>query len=155
MKFFIIFCLTCALAIPYSLAQTPGWSDEQTDAWNYIEQSWEDAQAENGKWPKNYLHENALAWGPSKIHPQSRDQILKWQRYSDEQRDIVMYELYPLAIAVAGDTAVVNYALQVVGENAQQERGTSYEGVIDVLTKVEGEWKFLSTNGFELTGSAH
>ena len=147
--------VVCAFAISYSWAQTPTWSDEQKDAWAFIEQSWKDAKAENGKWPKNYLHENALAWGPSKIHPQSREQILKWQRYSDDQRDIVMYELYPLAIAIGGDTAVVNYALQVVGENARKERGTSHEGVIDVLTKVDGEWKLLATNGFELGNSAH
>ena len=35
-------------------AQMPTWSEDQTSAWAYVVQSWEDDVANNGKWPADY-----------------------------------------------------------------------------------------------------
>ena len=41
-------------------AQMPTWNAEQSEVWAYVEQSWVDDVAENGRWPADYTHANAI-----------------------------------------------------------------------------------------------
>ena len=38
-------------------------SEDQKGVWKTVTDSWADEVAENGKWPTEYVHEDAHSWG--------------------------------------------------------------------------------------------
>lgn len=132
-----------------ALAQFPSWDAEQTAVWAFVEQSWVDDVAENGDWPGEYVHAEVVDWGDGQAAPRGIDQLSEWNRFDDEGNDTLYYEITPAAIVVEDDTAVVHYRLMAVTEAHTGERSTSVLGLIEVLIRQNGEWKYISLSEFE------
>jgi hypothetical protein len=123
---------------------------EQTAAWSVVTQSWEDEVTGNGKWPAKYIHEDLVAWGASWPQPRDSSSVTKWSRFDQEAGKTLIYELFPVAIVVVGDTAVINYNSVTVAENYEMKRKRSTTGLIETLVKEGETWKFLSLTSFEI-----
>lgn len=132
-----------------ALAQFPTWDAEQTVVWEFVEQSWVDDAAENGRWPSEYVHDKVVDWGDSQAAPRGIDQLSAWTRFDNEGNQTLYYEITPAAIVVEDDTAVVHYHLMTVTEDQAGERETSIAGLIEALIRQNGEWKFISLSGFD------
>ncbi len=132
-----------------ALAQFPTWDAEQTVVWEFVEQSWVDDAAENGRWPSEYVHDKVVDWGDSQAAPRGIDQLSAWTRFDNEGNQTLYYEITPAAIVVEDDTAVVHYHLMTVTEDQTGERETSIAGLIEALIRQNGEWKFISLSGFD------
>lgn len=147
-----------ALAEAPTMAQAPTWSAEQTQVWTVIAQSWSDDVARNGRWPGQYAHGNMVSWGPEWPMPRYRDSIERWTRFSDQQGRVLQYEIAPGAIAIAGDTAVVNYTSvsmrQRTVERGQPAPAAEREayGITETLVRSGGAWRFLSSTSFPIGG---
>jgi ketosteroid isomerase-like protein len=126
------------------------WSDEQTSVWSVVEQSWKDEVAENEKWPTEYVHDDVVSWGAGWPMPRGKDSIAKWSRFGSTQSDTLEYELMPMEIQMAGDTAVVHYATVTVLKDAEDKTTRSSEGLIEVLVKDGETWKFMTLTSFEI-----
>jgi len=131
-------------------AQMPSWSESQTEVWSVVAASWEDDAGETGAWPSEYVHDNVVAWGDDAPVPNGKADMERWSGFEDQASDTLIYDIHPLAIAVAGDAAVVHYSMVAVFENAEGERDRAVEGIVETLVKEDGEWKFLSSVGFEM-----
>ena len=151
--------LTCA-AIPSLplIAQAPTWSAEQQSVWAVIEQSWKDETARNGKWPGSYTDPNMMAWGPEWPMPRNAASMERWTRFQDKQGKSLEYEIQPMAIAISGNTAVVNYASVNMwqrevprGETQPKPERETY-ALSETLVRTAGGWKMLSSTGFPLGG---
>jgi hypothetical protein len=109
------------------------WSKEQTAIWSVVTQSWEDEVAGNRKWPAKYIHEDLVAWGVSWPQPRDSSSVTKWSSFDQEAGKTLNYELFPVAVVVVGDTAVVNYNSVTVAENYEMKRKRSTTGLIETL----------------------
>ena len=126
------------------------WSKEQTAAWLVVTQSWEDEVAENGKWPSKYTHKDLVAWGASWPQPRDSSSVIKWSRFDQQAGKTLIYELFPVAVVVVGNTAVVNYNSVTMTENYEMKRKRSTTGLIETLVKGGKNWKFMSLTSVEI-----
>ena len=75
--------------------------------------------------------------------------MMKWSRFADEsERNTLIYELFPAAIVVVGDTAVVNYNVVTISEDAKKERERESTGLVETLVRDGNTWKFLGLTSF-------
>jgi hypothetical protein len=135
------------LAAPVMAAE---WSTDQTAVWSVISQSWEDEVARNGKWPADYIHKDVVAWGASWPQPRNGASMIKWSRFSEQAGKTLIYELFPVAVVVVNDTAVVNYNVVMETENYEMKRKRTAEGLIETLVRDGERWKFLALTSFEI-----
>lgn len=143
--------LACTLPIGsanVALAQERSWSAAQSEVWSVVAQSWEDEVARNGKWPAEYLHEDALSFSAEWPSPRRADSIVGWSRFLGENSQTYKYELFPMAITVAGDTAVVHYSYVQVSKLGEEPPKREVGYTNETLVKVDGTWKFLSLSGW-------
>jgi hypothetical protein len=150
-----IFAASAVLALGFgasniAIAQAPSWSAEQTAVWKVVEQSWVDDVAQNGKWPGSYVDDHVVSWGPENPSPQYKASMEKWNRFNNSQSKTLQYEISPLAIALSGDTAVVNYTVLQVTQRAMDKPEREVTGIVETLVRSGPGWKFLSTTGFDL-----
>jgi hypothetical protein len=148
----IIVLLTSLLALGGLTTSAMGddWSKDQTAVWSVVSQSWEDEVARNGKWPGDYIHEDVVSWGASWPQPRHGASMIKWSRFGEQSGKTLAYELFPVAVVVVGDTAIVNYNTVSVAENYEMKRERSAQGLIETLVRDGGSWKFLSLTSFDI-----
>ncbi len=143
--------VSVALAVATAAqAQAPSWNKTQAKVWEYVQQSWVDDVAKNGKWPGDYTHDNAVSWGADWPFTQDKASWEKWTRMRDKGNTTVMYEISPNAIAVAGETAVVHYTAVIVTENSEGEYDRNVIAIAETLVLDDGEWSYLSSVDFPL-----
>ena len=156
---FILAAAALAAAVPLSapaLAQAPTWSPEQQSVWAVVEQSWKDEVDRNGRWPGSYADANMVSWGAEWPMPRARDSIERWTRWSDKMNKTLQYEIQPMAIAISGNTAVVNYGAVTMmqREVARGEIPPKPEremvGITETLVRTASGWKFLSSTSFAM-----
>ncbi len=75
---------------------------------------------------------------------------MKWSRFSEKADKTLMYELFPVAIIVVGNTAVVHYNTVVVSEDHAAKRERTMRGLIETLVLDGRNWKFLLLTSFQL-----
>lgn len=131
-------------------AQAPTWSAEQTAVWKVVSQSWADEAAQNGKWPGTYIDDNVISWSQENPMPIYKDSLLKWTRFNETQGKTIHYDISPAAIAIRGDTAVVNYVATNVSQRGTDKPDRDVNAIIETLVRDGTGWKFLSTSSFTL-----
>lgn len=131
-------------------AQAPSWNAEQTAVWKVVSQSWADEAAQNGKWPGSYVDDNVISWSQENPMPSYKDSLIKWSRFNESQSKTIHYDISPAAIAVRGDTAVVNYVAINVSQRGTDKPDRDVNAIIETLVRDGNSWKFLSTSSFSL-----
>ena len=144
-----------ALAVGFGFAatataQAPTWSAEQMAVWNVVSQSWADEAAQNGKWPGSYVDDNVISWSQENPMPIYKDSLLKWSRFNESQSKTVHYDISPAAIAIRGNTAVVNYVAVNVSQRGTDKPDRDANAIIETLVRDGTGWKFLSSSSFSL-----
>ena len=140
-----LFVALCLLAG----ASYADFNEAQQSVWEVVEQSWVDDVAKNGKWPANYVHDEVVNWSDSWPSPRRKASVMKWNRfYNESDERTLIYELFPLAIVVVGDTAVVTYNIVTIEEDAKKERTRESRGLVETLVRDGKTWKFLGLTGF-------
>ena len=130
-------------------SQAADWDRQQTAVWELVSQSWVDDTAGIGKWPGNYVDEDARSWNAGWPVPRDKASIAKWSRFGAQNSKVLQYELFPLAIVIKNDTAVVHYSVVSVTENHEQKRKRDQTGNIETLVKDGKNWKFVSLTSFD------
>lgn len=143
------------LAIGFGFAgtasgQAPTWSAEQTAVWNVVSQSWADEAAQNGKWPGAYVDDHVISWSQENPMPIYKDSLVKWSRFNESQYKTVHYDISPAAIAIRGNTAVVNYVATNVSQRGTEKPDRDVNAIIETLVRDGSSWKFLSSSSWSL-----
>jgi hypothetical protein len=134
--------LACAGA---ASAQT--WSPEQQEVWKLEQQQWQMAKDKDLTWIEKMVHPNLSYWSNDAPAPQTRESVARWNRYSNANDTVLEQELFPLAIVITGNVAVVQYHYQIARENLKKERATAFGRYTDVLVKEGGRWLFIGWAG--------
>ena len=142
----IVLCITLL-----SSAQLFGqeWSAQQKEVLGVVEAQWKSAMAKDTTWPDKFLHENFLGWGNDSPMPRDKSSIQEWDRYNAENSTTLLFELYPLGIAMQGNTAVVHYFYSHATESKKDGRKTVNGHFTDILVNENGTWRFLAWQGGE------
>ena len=145
----VVIAGTLFLAAGPATAQnaTDDISDESADVWATVEAGWDADKKGDKKWIERMLHEDFSGWNTDSPAPRSKASTEMWDRFSDEQGNIIEHELYPLAIVVNGDVAIAHYfytsAYQDKDDNVEMNNGR----YTDILVRTDTGWKFIAWHG--------
>jgi ketosteroid isomerase-like protein len=137
---------TIVLVLPMSLAAQE-WDSDQTEVWETIVAQWEAAKAKDMTWTEKYLHPSFLGWTDTYPMPRHKAAYQEWQRYSAENSQTLVQELYPVGIVVVGSIAVAHYYYSTAAEDREGKRETTHGRYTDVLIKQDGKWIFIAWRG--------
>ena len=142
----IVMCITL-----FSSVQLFGqeWSEEQKEVLSIVEAQWKAQMEKDTTWPDKFLHENFLGWSNNSPMPRDKSSIQEWDRYNSENSTTLLFELYPLGIAIQGNTAVVHYFYSRATESKKDGRKTVDGKFTDILVNENGTWRFLAWQGGE------
>jgi hypothetical protein len=73
--------------------------------------------------------------------------LQRWSRYQNENGTVLVQELFPAAITITGNVAVVQYRYLMARENYKKERESISGRYTDVLLKEGGRWLFIGWSG--------
>ncbi|MGI9222690.1 MAG: nuclear transport factor 2 family protein [Woeseiaceae bacterium] len=121
--------------------------DDGTDVWIAVEAQWDAEENGDKDWIDRLLADGFYGWGKGNPAPRSKSSTRMWDRFNDEQGEMVAHELYPLEIVVEGDTAIAHYLYSSAYENKDGDVETNHGRFTDVLIKTDDGWKFLGWHG--------
>ena len=124
-------------------------ADESADVWATVEDQWDADKKGDKKWTDRMLHEDFSGWGKDSPAPRSKTSTQMWDRFSDEQGNIVEHELYPLAIVVNGDVAIAHYLYTSAYQDKDDKVEINNGRYTDILVRTENGWKFIAWHGGE------
>jgi len=121
--------------------------DDQADVWATIEGQWEAEEKGDKDSMRDLLIDDFSGWAKASPAPRSKSSTIMWDRFNDEQRQMVEHELYPLAIVVDGDTAIAHYLYSSAYEDSDDDIEMSNGRYTDILVRREDGWKFIAWHG--------
>jgi len=144
-KFQFAITVTALLSTGTVIAQDD--HDDETDVWIAVEAQWDANENGDKEWIDRMLTDSFYAWGKGTPAPRSKSSTRMWDRFNNEQGQIVAHELYPLEIVVEGDTAIVHYLYSSAYQNKKDEVKTTHGRYTDILVRTEDGWKFIGWHG--------
>ena len=93
------------------------------------------------------VHPNLSYWDKNRPGPQTKASLLLWDRYNNSSSTVLQQELFPIAIVITGNLAVVQYSYSVARENYKKEQELVSGRYTDVLLKEKGTWLFIAWAG--------
>jgi len=140
----VAFLGLCMLASAVS-AQT--WTAEQQEIWKFEQQQWAMAAAKDLSWIDTMVHPNMRFWENDSPMPRDKASLEHWSKYDTDNFTVLQHELFPIAAAITGNVAVVQYRYRVAGEDYKKDRKTMTGHYTDVLIKENGRWMFIGWEG--------
>ena len=141
--------LSCAAALIALPAQAQEWSTEQLEVWETVTKQWDLEGAGDDSW-LDLLHPSFLGWVDDVPMPHDKESTARFIAAESGLSTTIVQNIWPVGIAVVGDTAVVHYySIGVVQYTDDGERETFDGHHTDVLTKTADGWRFLSILGSE------
>jgi len=139
--------LSLALAAfgPEASAQT--WSSDQQEIWRLEEQQWKLAAAKDSSWIETMVHPSLSYWDSAWPAPQTKASLLMWDRYNNSNATVLQQEIFPIAITITGNIAVVQYRYSIARETYKKDREMVTGRYTDVLIKEGTRWLFIAWAG--------
>ncbi len=121
--------------------------DDHTNVWIAVEAQWDAEENGDKKWIDRMLMDQFYGWTKGTPAPRSKSSTRKWDRFNDEQGEMVAHELYPLEIVVSGDTAMAHYLYSSARRSKDGKVETSHGRYTDILIRTGDGWRFLGWHG--------
>jgi len=126
-------------------AQT--FSPEQQEIWKFEELQWKMAAEKDLSWIDKMVHPNLSYWDTDQPGPQNKASLSRWNRYTSTSSTVLEQELFPIAITITGNIAVVQYRYSTARENYKKDREAATGRYTDILVKEGGRWLFIAWAG--------
>jgi hypothetical protein len=139
--------IAAVLLMASGMANAQDSNNDQADVWSTIEGQWEAEEKGDKNWMNELLVEEFSGWAKSSPAPRSKASAIMWDRYNDEQGEMVAHELYPLAIVVDGDVAIAHYLYTTAYEGKDDKSETNNGRYTDILVRTQDGWKFIAWHG--------
>jgi ketosteroid isomerase-like protein len=131
------------------------WSAEQKEVWATVEnlsQAWADGDYNK---IQGFIAEDYRGWGENSPAPFTKKEDQPWAERWLLKNKIVLFSLYPFAIDIHGDIAIVFYSFKNVLE---QKDGSEQEWQgkwTDIYRKIDGKWLLIADTGFDFSSSTN
>ena len=103
------FAIAALLFIFLGSAVAQDARDDATDVWIAVEALWQADENGDKEWIDDMLAERFYGWAKDAPAPRSKSSTQMWDRFADQQGNMVAHELNPLEIVSHENTAVVHY----------------------------------------------
>ena len=121
--------------------------DDHTNVWIAVEAQWDAEENGDKNWIDRMLLDKFYGWTKGTPAPRSKGSTKKWDRFNDQQGEMVAHELYPLEIVVTGDTAMAHYLYSSAFRKTDGETETTHGRYTDILIRTDDGWRFLGWHG--------
>jgi len=139
--------LTGAALFSLSLAHAQDVADDSVDVWEAVEAQWDAEEKGDKRWIERLLTEDFVGWGKNSPAPRNKASTQMWDRFTDQQGEMVAHELYPLSIVVRDGTAIAHYLYTSAYESSDGEVEISNGRYTDVLVLTDDGWQFIAWHG--------
>ncbi|MBU0508288.1 nuclear transport factor 2 family protein [bacterium] len=147
--------ILCALALLGAVMVVPvsaadNWTAEQKEVWAAEEKMWELMTQDNLDGFLALIHNDYVGWQYEAPVPYGKETSAKWIKYWVPQRKVLIYDLSPVAIAVFGNFAIVDYYYQMVveiGKDDEKKKKESEGRWTDIFMKEGGKWMLVGDHG--------
>lgn len=129
------------------IVQAQDASDDAADVWSVVEAEWDDSESNKRNHLDRVLTENFMGWGRNSPAPRSKDSTIMWDRFNNEQSELIAHELYPLSIVVHDDVAIAHYVYTSAYEDKDGKVEVTNGRYTDVLVRTDDGWKFIAWHG--------
>lgn len=143
----LILTLTAVVLTASATAAAQDAPDDQADVWATIEGQWVSEERGDDEWMDRLLADDFSGWGKNSPAPRTKTSTKMWDRFSDEQGNMVAHELYPLAIVVNGDVAVAHYLYTTAYEDKDDVVEMNNGRYTDILVRTADGWQFIAWHG--------
>ena len=131
------------------------WSEEQKEVWTTVE-NWSQAWAD-GDYNKiqSFIAEDYRGWNENSHAPFTKKEDQPWAKRWLQNNKTVVFSLYPFAIDIHGDIAIVFYSLHTILE---QKDGSEQEWQgkwTDIYRKIDGKWLLIADIGCDFETSTN
>lgn len=133
----------------FGSAIAQGELDDATKVWIAVEAQWDAEKEGDKKWIDEMLVDSFYGWSKGTPAPRSKSSTKMWDRFNDEQGEMVAHELYPLEIVIEGDTAIAHYLFSSAFRSKDGEVETNHGRYTDILVKTDDGWRFIGWHGGE------
>ena len=146
-SYLIRFLVICSSVAITNVCLAQDRADDRADVWSVVEQQWEAEVKGDNKWMDRYLADNFSGWQKDSPAPRNKSSTKMWDRFMDDQGNMVAHELYPLQIIVHDDIAIAHYLYTSAYRDKEGDVDLNNGRFSDVLIRTEDGWKFLSWHG--------
>ena len=140
----VLIAATLTMAGP-AIAQDS--ANDEADVILTIEEQWEAEQNGDDDWIDELLIENFSGWQNDTPAPRSKSSTKMWDRFMDDQRQMLEHELYFQNIVVHEDTAVAHYFYSSAFQDKDDNVELSSGRYTDILVRTDEGWKFIAWHG--------
>ena len=138
-----LFCLSPALAQDDAVDT----SQDEADVWAVVEEGWNADANGDREWIDRLLAADFTGWSKDAPVPRNRASIKMWDRFAEQEGQLVAHELYPYRIIVHGDVAVAHYLYSSAFKGTDGTIDRSNGRYTDVLVRTDDGWKFFAWHG--------
>lgn len=146
---------TVALGLVLGLAAGPAiaagnWNAAQQEVWAAEEMMWQLMNTDNVDGFLALIHKDYIGWSYEAPVPYGKESTRKWMKYWIPQRKMLIYDLSPVAIAVFGNFAIVDYYYSMIVEIGKDDdtKKKEYNGRwVDIFMKEGGKWMLIGDHG--------
>jgi ketosteroid isomerase-like protein len=151
-RFMLIFA-AALLAVGLSLEAVPlqaeEWSKEQQEVWKTVQTYTDLAASGDVEGFLGYFDKDYAGWSYDAPVPYGIDSVKKWAGYFLPKREMLVYEITPVAIKVYGDFAFVHYFYSQAYKNTEGKMKYTSGRWTDILRKEGGKWVMIGDHGGE------
>ncbi|MDA0705432.1 MAG: nuclear transport factor 2 family protein [Proteobacteria bacterium] len=141
------FAIAALLFIFLGSAVAQDARDDATDVWIAVEALWQADENGDKEWIDDMLAERFYGWAKDAPAPRSKSSTQMWDRFADQQGNMVAHELYPLEIVIHENTAVVHYLYSSAFRDKEGKVKSDNGRYTDILIRTEEGWKFIGWHG--------
>lgn len=141
------FVVTVSALLFFGSAVAQDGRDDSTNVWIAVEAQWDAKENGDEKWIDRMLSDRFFGWTKEAPAPRSKSSTKTWDRFNDQQGEMVAHELYPLEIVVEGDTAIAHYLYSSAFKKTNGEIETTHGRYTDILVRTDDGWRFLGRHG--------
>jgi ketosteroid isomerase-like protein len=141
------------LAIAFTLLLTPAsgvaqkWTPQQQEVWRTVEALWKAFGSGDVDGFYNLVSDDYRGWSNSMRFPVDKATERKWSTRWHGENKILMYELFPLAIDLHGDVAVVFFSFKILRQDKDKEQTMRRGRWTDIYRKVDRRWLLIADAG--------
>jgi ketosteroid isomerase-like protein len=142
-----------ALLLGAFLCATPllanNWSSAQKEVWKTVESYTELAAKGDVDGFLKYFHEDYTGWSYQSPVPYGTESVKKWAGYFIPKREILVYDIMPVAIEVHGDFAFAHYYYSQAYKDLEGKTKFRDGRWTDILIKNGNKWQMIGDHGGE------
>lgn len=149
MSILTTFLLLGCLVLSAAPLTAGDWSKDQEEVWKTVETYTSLAAAGDVEGFLSYFHKDYAGWSYDAQIPYGVESVRKWAGYFLPKREMLVYEITPVAIKVHGNFAFVHYYYTQAYKDSEGKMKYETGRWTDILMKDGGKWVMIGDHGGE------